>query len=178
MVHVRSLSEAEHPLFPSFFLGGFECSSPPLHSGKRLDLVAATAHDRHARADYLRLRDDGIRTACNRIHWHLIEVTPDRYDWTRVEPMLRAAPETGVKVIWDLFHYGYLDDLDPFSPGFVRRFGGLARAFTELLIDGGDDAPYIAPVNEPSFVAWAGGASGLLPPFAHGRSRSRRLLCL
>ena len=50
-------------LFESFFMGGFECSTHRLPSGKRLDEVAATAHDRLAREDYLRLDQQGMRTA-------------------------------------------------------------------------------------------------------------------
>jgi len=39
-------------LFQSFFIGGFECSTHCTRQGCRLDLLAATAHDRHAEADY------------------------------------------------------------------------------------------------------------------------------
>jgi hypothetical protein len=31
--------------FRSFFLGGFECSTHRLRSGKRLDLIRSTRHD-------------------------------------------------------------------------------------------------------------------------------------
>ena len=50
-------------LFESFFLGGFECSTHRLASGKRLDEIAFTYHDRFAREDYLRLHEQGIGTA-------------------------------------------------------------------------------------------------------------------
>jgi beta-glucosidase/6-phospho-beta-glucosidase/beta-galactosidase len=157
------------PLFRSYFLGGFECSTHRTRAGKRLDLIAATGHDRLVRADYERLQAAGIRAAREGLRWHLIETSAGRYDFSSVLPMLRAARETGVQVIWDLCHYGWPDGLDVFSPEFARRFAGLARAFTALLADESDDLPYLAPVNEISFLAWAGGGVAMLPPFATGR---------
>src|SRR5215210_6577847 len=88
-------------LFNSFFLGGFECSTHRLASGRRLDMIAATGHDRHAAADYARLREHGIRTARDGVRWHLVESTPGRFDFSSVLPTLRAAREAGVQVLWD-----------------------------------------------------------------------------
>jgi beta-glucosidase/6-phospho-beta-glucosidase/beta-galactosidase len=156
------------PLFRSFFLGGFECSTHRTTAGERLDLIASTAHDRFARADYQRLREHGIRAAREGIRWHLIETSPGRYDFSSVLPLLNAARELEIQVIWDLCHYGWPDDLEVFSPEFLRRFAGLARAFTHLLREEMDETPYIAPVNEISFLAWAGGGVGVFPPFQQG----------
>ena len=89
-------------LFQTFFLGGFECSSHQLRSGKRLDLINATGHDRHVRADYERLRAVGIAAARDAVRWHLIETRPYHYDFASFLPMVQAARETGVQVIWDL----------------------------------------------------------------------------
>jgi hypothetical protein len=47
-------------MFQSFFMGGFECSSHRLLSGKHLDVTAATSHDKFAAADYQRLQQQGI----------------------------------------------------------------------------------------------------------------------
>ena len=41
-----------HPLFQSFFLGGFESSTHRLADGRRLDMLASTHHDRFAEQDY------------------------------------------------------------------------------------------------------------------------------
>ena len=142
----------------SFVLGGFECSTHRRGGdGKRLDLIAATRHDRFAAEDYARLADIGIRTARDGIRWHRIEVAPGRYDFASVIPMLRAARRAGVQVIWDLFHYGWPDDLDIFAPEFVDRFAAFARAFAAVLADETDGTPWITPVNEISYLAWAGG---------------------
>ena len=158
-------STAIKPLFPSFFIGGFECASHRLISGRRLDLVSSTSHDRHVLKDYRRLHEHEIRVARDGIRWHLIEPTPYRYDFTGVLPMLGAARETGTQVIWDLCHYGWPDDLDIFGSEFVRRFAAMVKAFVRVL-DGESELPlFVAPVNEISFFAWAGGESGYLNPF-------------
>jgi beta-glucosidase/6-phospho-beta-glucosidase/beta-galactosidase len=157
------------PLFRSFFLGGFECSTHRLASGKRLDLVAATGHDRHAAADYARLRARGILTVREGIRWHLIERAPYRYEFESVLPMVRAARDAGMQVMWDLCHFGWPDDLDILGADFVPRFARLARAFAVLLAGETDTTPLIAPINEISFVAWAAGDMGRIYPFRRGR---------
>ena len=160
---------AEPALFTSFFLGGFECSTHRLRTGRRLDLLAATAHDRHAAADYRRLRAQGIHTARDGVRWHLIERTPGRYDFSSLLPLVRAARQTGVQVIWDLCHYGWPDDLDIFRPAFVERFARFARAVARLIADETDGVPCYVPINEISFWAWGGAEVAYLNPFATGR---------
>jgi hypothetical protein len=155
--------------FKSFWMGGFECSTHRLRSGKRLDLIEATRHDRFAHEDYLRLAGVGIHTARDAVRWHLIEQSPGRYDFSSVLPQVRAAREAGVQVIWDLCHYGWPDDIDVFKPEFVRRFAGLARAFVRFLVTESDLPPMISPVNEISFLSWAGGDSAHLNPYCIGR---------
>ncbi len=157
---------AATPLFASFFQAGFECSTHLLRSGKRLDLVAATGHDQHAAADYRRLRAIGIATAREGVRWHLVEPTPGRYDFGSVLPIIRAAEEARVQVVWDLCHYGWPTGLDPFQPEFAERLAGLARAFAQLLADETEGVPWITPINEISFLAHEGGQLGELNPFA------------
>src|SRR2546421_10380233 len=89
-------------LFESFFLGGFECSTHRLATGKRLDEIAATQHDRFAREDYLRLRSVGIRGAREGLRWHLIEAIESQYDFSSAVRMIRTARETKTQTIWDL----------------------------------------------------------------------------
>lgn len=156
-------------MFRSFFLGGFECSTHRRRCGRRLDMVAATGHDRFAAADYARLKDRGVLTVREGLRWHLIEATPGRFDFSSVLPILHAASSAGVQVIWDLFHYGLPDDLDIFGPDFVRRFARMAHAFAGLLDGETDGTPWVAPVNEISFVSWAGGEVGQLDPYALAR---------
>ncbi len=156
-------------LIPGFFVGGFECSSHRTPSGRRLDLSAATRHVEFAAADYERLVERGIRVARDGFSWHRVEPAPGRRDFSSVLPAIRAARRSGVRVVWDLLHFGWPDDLDVFMPSFVDRFAALARDFALLLADEGDEAPWISPVNEISFLAWGGGDVAAINPFEHGR---------
>lgn len=157
-------------LFRSFFMGGFECSTHRLRSGRRLDVIAATAHDRYARDDYQRLVDVGMRTARDGLRWHLIETSPGVYDFSSIRPMLAAARETGIQVIWDVLHYGWPDDIDVFSQAFVDRFAAFSRKFAEIAVGETDGPVWVVPVNEISFFAWAGGEVGIFNPFARHRA--------
>jgi hypothetical protein len=74
-----------------------------------------------------------------------------------------------VQVIWDVLHYGWPDDLDIFSDAFAKRFADFARAFAELATRETDGAPWVVPVNEISFFAWAAGDVGIFNPFAAHR---------
>lgn len=153
-------------LFRTFFMGGFECSTHRLRSGKRLDLLESTQHLRYARQDFQRLKRQGIETLRSGIRWHLIEPTPYRYDFSSVLPYLRSVRDFDMQVIWDLCHYGYPEDLDIFSPEFVRRFRGLCAAFARVYRDETDQTPFFCPINEISFFSWGGGDVGYLNPFA------------
>jgi hypothetical protein len=163
------MTAATSTLFRSFFMGGFECSTHRLRSGRRLDVIGATAHDRFALADYRRLRDVGMHTIRDGLRWHLIERTPGVYDFDSVLPMLKAAREADVEVIWDVLHYGWPDDLDIFDDAFVVRFAQLAAAFADIASRESAGPPWVVPVNEISFFAWAGGDVGIFNPFAARR---------
>jgi hypothetical protein len=156
-------------LFDSYFLGGFECSSHRRHDGRRLDLIAATGHDRGVVQDYRAMLDHGIRTVRDGVRWHLIETAPGRYDWSSFLPMLRAAEEVGVQVIWDLCHYGWPDHLDIWRPGFIDGFARFAAACATLVRQETDRVPLWCPVNEISYWAWAGGTVARFNPNARGR---------
>src|SRR5947209_15542050 len=159
-------------MFQSFWMAGVECACHRRLGGRRLDLIAATGHDRFAAADYARARDLGMATVRDGVRWHRVEPAPGRWDFSSLLPQVRAARETGVQVIWDLCHYGWpddLDDLDVFRPDFVDRFATYARAVARLIAAETDEPPWYTPVNEMSFWAWAGGEVGAFNPFATGR---------
>ena len=138
-------------------------------NNRRLDLLAATEHDRLAAKDYGLLQEHGIFTAREGVRWHLVEWRQGQYQWASVLPMLRAAQETGMQVVWDLWHYGWPDGIDVFKPEVVDRFARFARAFAELLDQETNEIPYLVPINEISFFSWAGGDGGIMNPFARGR---------
>jgi hypothetical protein len=160
---------AHDQLFRSFFMAGFECSTHRNMSGRRLDMIAATHHDMLAFEDYSQCAEHGIRTVRDGARWHLIETAPGRYDWSSLLPMLRAAERAGTQVIWDLCHYGWPDDLDVFAPAFVDRFARYAAAFARLHREETGRAPLVCPVNEISFLAFAGGDMARCSPHARGR---------
>jgi hypothetical protein len=152
-------------LFQSFFLGGFECSTHWRTDGRRHDLLAATRHDVLAEQDYRQLAEHGIRSVRDGVRWHLVEAGErGKYDWSSVLPMLRAGKSGRHADHWDLCHYGWPDDLDVFSAAFVDRFERYARAFAKLHLAEIGRAPMLCPINEMSFLAWAGGDVGIMNP--------------
>ena len=148
--------------FQSFFQAGFECSSHRRKDGVRLDLIRATSHDRHALSDYRQLADLGVRTIRDGLRWHLIEKVSGQYDWSSWLPMVEAAEQSGVQVIWDLFHYGSPDHSDQASPDFPKRFADFAVAALEARDAITKRPPSLCPLNEINFICWAS-ESGYFP---------------
>src|SRR5437763_14352474 len=93
-------------MFKSWFQGGFECSTLKFHDHRRIDVVAKSGHDRHAREDYAMLASVGIQTIRDGLRWHLIQRRRATLDWSSWTPMLDAARAESIQVIWDLCHYG------------------------------------------------------------------------
>jgi hypothetical protein len=164
-------------LFQSFFLGGFEGSTHKLKTGKRLDMVAASGHVRFARQDYERLKAFNIMTARESLRWHLIEQSPGRYHFNSAMLQMDAARAGGAQVIWDLFHYGYPDFYDIWSPAFIDVFARYARAWARFYKNETDEPLFMVPVNEISFMAY-GNDEGFLNPFGidRGHEMKRQLV--
>jgi hypothetical protein len=156
-------------LFRSYFIAGFEGSSHVRRDGRRLDLVAATGHERFADRDYRRMLALGIHTARESLRWHLVEAVPGRYEMDVERPRMAAAARAGVEVIWDLAHFGWPDHLDVFSRDMPDRYAGYAAAVARAVREEIDAPHWFAPMNEISFLTWAGGAVGVMNPFATGR---------
>jgi beta-glucosidase/6-phospho-beta-glucosidase/beta-galactosidase len=157
------------PLFKSFFMGGFECSTHRLSNGQRLDLLQATHHDQVAEHDFEQLQRLGIRSVRSGVRWHRIEQQPGVYTFDSELPMIRAAEATQTQVVWDLFHYGWPDFLDIFSETFIEHFAQLASNFAKVIIRESRQPVFVSPVNEISFFAWAAGDKGFFNPFVCGR---------
>lgn len=132
-------------------------------------MIAATRHDELAEADYARMLEIGMKTARDGARWHLIEREPYRYDFSSVSNQVRAAKKTGMQIIWDLFHYGYPDDLDIFSREFPARFAKFSEAFTRFLTSENNQTPFFCPVNEISFFVWIAGKIGAFYPYRKRR---------
>lgn len=155
-------------LFDSFFLAGFESACHINRSGVRLNMLQYTQHDQHVFSDYERLRDFNIRTVRDGMCWPLIE-RAGAFDFSSLVPTLEAANQHNIQVIWNVFHYGYPDDLDIFSPAFVDRFARYCNALARFIQDHTDRVPFYTPINEISFLAWAAGDVGYIHPFEVGR---------
>lgn len=141
--------------FESFFMAGFECSSHRRRDGVRLDLIRATGHDKHVSGDYRLCRDLGFRTIRDGLRWHRIETSPGRYDWSSWLPMLEAAEEMGMQILWDLFHYGSPDCIDQAAPDFPQRFTDFALAAVEMHQSVSRRPMFVCPLNEINFLSWA-----------------------
>ena len=157
------------PLFRSFFFAGFEATATYNINHKWIDQITATEHDAEVEADYRLLRQHGLLAAREAIRWPLVD-RRGKLDFSSARPFLEASRRQGIDIIWDLFHYGYPKDLDPFAPEFVQRFADYCYAAAKLITANQDGRPaYFTPVNEPSFFAWAGGEVGRFAPHCYGR---------
>ena len=141
--------------FDSFLMAGFECSSQRRRDGVRLDLIKATGHDKHALLDYGLCKQLGFDTLRDGLRWHLIGKSPGKYDWSSWLPMLEAAEEVAVQIIWDLFHYGSPDCIDQAAPDFPDRFTDFAIAALEVQQSVSGRPPLVCPLNEINFLSWA-----------------------
>lgn len=149
-------------------MAGFECATMRFPWKARVDVVQATGHDLRALADYRLAAEHGLRTARDGLRWPLIEQTPGVYDWSSWLPMLRASQAAGVQVVWDLLHFGYPEALDPWSADFVERFAAFSAAAARVFASETGEVPWWAPVNEPSYYAFAA-HHGHYDPVGFGR---------
>lgn len=155
-------------MFRSFYMAGFECSTGYNSSRNWFDQIVCTEHDLRIEEDYARLRQHGLLTVREGIRWPLVD-RGLRYDLSSVEPVLRAAQQNNIEIIYDLFHYGYPADLDPFSDEFVERFADYCFEVARFLVRRSDGPLFFTPVNEPSYLAYAAGEVGVFAPYAHHR---------
>jgi hypothetical protein len=157
-------------MFKSFFLAGFASAIGHAATGDRLAHAGATGDDRQVDADYARLRDIGIRACREAISWPTVD-RKGHYDFSPVVPFLDAARAHGIEVVWDLFHDGYPPDLDPFQAAFIHRFASYSAAAARFVEARTVGTCWFAPIVEPSFLAWAGGEEGHVPPRRRGEGR-------
>ncbi len=155
-------------------MGGFECATHRRGDGSRLDVIATSGHDLHCATDYRLLAEAGIRTVRDGLRWHLIEAQPGVYDWSSLLPMLQAANDIGIQVMWDLCHWGVPDWLDIFSAEFPRRFAAFSAAAVRIIGQhrnraAAKFADLFCPINEISFWSWIGGDLGFFYPYGKGR---------
>ncbi len=159
-------------------MGGFECATHVRNDGRRLDLTEATGHDRFVVQDYALAKQSGLDTVRDGLRWHLIERTPGVYDFSTWSPMLRAADDAELQVIWDISHYGWPDFIDVWSDAFVDGLAQLAHAAARRHREETDAVPFFCPINEISFLAWATAQVGYFFPAEvdRGHAMKRQLV--
>jgi beta-glucosidase/6-phospho-beta-glucosidase/beta-galactosidase len=168
---------AQRPgIFPTFFLSGFECSSFLWGDGDgvRRDLVAETGHDRHAAEDYRILNNLGIAVAREGIPWPMVD-RGGCCDFSRLDPFIDAMNASKITPVWDLCHYGYPDDLDPFSDAFTDRFAQYCRAAAEYVIPKLRGPHFFTPINEITFYSFCAGEWAWAAPYRCSREDRMRL---
>jgi hypothetical protein len=156
-------------LFEGVFLGGFECACQQLEDGRRLNLTRSTRHLEFAAADYARLRAMGMTACRDGVPWVHAEVRGGAFDFSFARPLVNAADRYRIQVIWDLLHFGWPDTVDVFSPSFPARFARYAKAFARWLVNETDSPIMVTPINEISFLSWAGGDVRCMNPFEAAR---------
>lgn len=162
-------------MFGSFFLGGFECTTGYNRDGNWIDLVLDTWHHKHAKEDYRRLREVGILAVRDAIRWPVVDRGKGRYDFSSVDPLVEAAGEHRITVIWDLFHYGYPEGVDLLSEAFPRRFADYCEACARHLRPRIDGTLWFTPVNEPSYFSWAAGQVAHFAPYLRGHGQELKV---
>ncbi|MDQ3810621.1 MAG: family 1 glycosylhydrolase, partial [Chloroflexota bacterium] len=172
---------ADRPgIFPTFFLSGFECSTFLWKDVGRRNLVEETQHHSHTREDYEILRSLGIAVSREGIPWPLVDSRGSAYDFSRIDPMIEAMNQSQILPIWDLCHYGYPDDVDPFSDSFTDRFARYCHAAAEYVTARVRGPHFFTPINEITFWAFCGGEWGWVAPYKktkEDRFRFRHALC-
>lgn len=174
------MDQPHHSIFPTFFLSGFECSTFRWKDGRRRDLVKETQHREHALQDYDLLQGLGIAVAREGIPWPMADLGRGRYDFTMLESVTAAMRSARVTPIWDLCHYGYPEDADPFTDAFAERFAAYCEACARHVASVVDGPYFFTPINEITFFAFAGGEWGWVAPYCKtrdGREKLRVALC-
>ena len=162
-------------IFPTFFLSGFECSSFDWKEEGRRNVTAELRHDAHADEDYAFLPSLGIAVAREGIPWPLVDKGRGEYDFSCIDDFIAAQRRHNILPIWDLCHYGYPSDLDPWSDAFVERFAAYARAAARYAGERAHHGPLcFTPINEPTFWGYMGGEWAWCAPFGKTPDERRR----
>ena len=139
----------------------------------RRDLVAETQHMEFLDVDHNFLSSVGIAVTREGIPWPFVDHA-GIYDFSRLDPLIDSLNRHKLLPIWDLCHYGYPDDADPFAADFPQRFAAYARAAAEYVLPRLRGPHFFTPVNEITFFSWMAGEWGWAAPF--GTTRAQRFL--
>jgi beta-glucosidase/6-phospho-beta-glucosidase/beta-galactosidase len=162
-------------IFPTFFISGFECSTFIWKGNKRRkNLINETQHDKQALIDYQILKSLRISAAREAIPWPFVD-RGGNYDFSCLDNILVAIKETKIIPVWDLCHYGYPDDLDPFSTEFVSRFSTYCEAASKYIITVLAEPYFFTPINEITFFSSCAAEWAWIAPFKTSKSDRNEL---
>ncbi|MGH2355424.1 MAG: hypothetical protein ACRDI2_00435 [Chloroflexota bacterium] len=165
---------ARPPLLGTMWGGGFDSITPLTRLGgreQRLDLVAATEHDRRAAEDYRLLARLGLGWTREDVRWHLCEPEPGRYTFAHLEPFVRAAQAHHIRIVWSWMHYGCPGFVNPLDDRFPDQLAALGMRHLIWLREQGLAAEIVAPINELSYYTWYAASLGTWYPYAKGQDR-------
>ncbi len=114
------------------------------------------------------MKNIGIHMVREGLAWSQIDVGNGVYNFSRFIPMMKMAQQKEITVIWDLNHFDYPTELNPFSDAFVSRFAEYSKRAWEIFRQYTDGPLAIIPINEISFMAWIGADRGWWAPFKRG----------
>lgn len=160
-------------------MSGFECSTFLWKDGQRRNLVQETQHDKFVDKDYELLAHLGIGVCREGILWPFVD-RAGVCDFSTLDPVLKAVNRHKILPIWDLCHYGYPDDLDPYSEAFTERFARYCRACAEYVARRVRGPHFFTPMNETTFFSFCAGEWGWAAPYGktrQDRHRLREALC-
>ncbi|RYZ12321.1 MAG: glycosyltransferase family 1 protein [Comamonadaceae bacterium] len=159
-------------------MGGYEGADHRNSHGAAVEPNRGNGHWALAEQDYASAAALRIRTVRESIGWRASTDAAGRTDLRRVVRMAEAARRAGVQVVWTLHHYGVPDGVDLFAPDFPSRFAGFCDEVARAIHRVDDEPPIFQPVNEISFLSWAGGHTRLIHPHRESSdSRAYDLKC-
>jgi hypothetical protein len=129
----------------------------------RQDEVRLIRHDEFLESDYELLVAAGCVGVRDAAWWYVSHPAPGVYDWTWMDRVVTAAETYKLKLYLDLWHYGYPDWLDIFSPDAPMHFADFARQIAQCY----PSLEYYCVCNEPSLLVEMGGRHGQWGPFLH-----------
>ena len=151
-------------MFKGFFLGGFEGAAGRNRQGTWFDGISSTHHDRLMNEDYSLLKTFNISTVRECVRWPLVN-RGRTFDFSTLDVLIESGRRAGFTTIYDLFHFGYPDSIDLLSEEFPKRFAEYCFQVARRVHRQTEGECYFTPINEPSYLAWAGGDVGLFPPY-------------
>jgi hypothetical protein len=154
------------------FIGAFESTYLP---GHRVDVVEATGHDVHWRADLDAVLGARVHRLRYPLRWHRIEAESGRFDWSATDLVLGYLRDRGADAIVDLVHHtSYPEWL---TDGFRdRRFGPAFLRYAEAVADRYPWLSSYTLFNEPFATLFLAGHEALWPPYDRGPEGLARLL--